>query len=224
MLPVLIRIRSEYFESDSSRYRLGITQNTIVASLKNQTDKNFLLCWSQCPMDPLWSARRKAFAEFTEGSVQVPRIEIEVGDDDFLCPDFVEKLRRIPLQKENCRLDFPNGYIFHDGKLRVWRSRPCVVTGQIIIDGTRHITRTIEAIPDPCWIYLRHQMNSSMIPAQQIAGNEINGLKWPGWNQNIVNRYAKIQVATATSDGCKLHPRRSKSVVIPRNAGGNRRR
>ena len=60
-LPIYLRIRSEYFEPDTSRYRLAITQNTLVQSLRYQTGQNFTIVVNQSPLDPFTTKRQKAF-------------------------------------------------------------------------------------------------------------------------------------------------------------------
>lgn len=224
MLPICFRIRSEYFENDSSRYRLAITQNTLSRSLKYQTDRDFTVSLNQSPMDPCWTRRRECFCSLTESEITGPRIEVEIGDDDFLCPGFVESIRKVPYQKENSILSFPNGYIFSDGKLRVWRGKENIVSVTMFVDDTQHIGKTIEANHDPSWIYVRHSMNSNLIPIQQITGTPVNGLSWKGWKESLVAKYCRTEIKMATSNGCTLHPRKSKSMTIARDGGGARRR
>jgi hypothetical protein len=227
MLPIYIRIRSEYFERDSSIYRLAITQNTLLPSLKNQTDKDFCVSLSQSPMDPRWTSRKaaiEAVCHLYDSDQAEQRIEVEVGDDDFLCPTFIESLRKIPFQKENSFLSLPNGYIFHEGKLRVWRSKENIASATMFVDDSPHIGRTIEACLEPSWIYVRHQMNSSLIPVQHIVGPQVSGLSWKGWKESLVAKYCKTEVKQATSNGSKLEPGRSKKAFLANGAGGARRR
>lgn len=227
MLPIYLSVRSEYFERDSSIYRLAITQNTLIPSLKNQTCKDFCVHLTQSPMDPRWTSRKSAFEfvlDLYAPDQKEQRIEVEVGDDDFLCPTFIETLRKIPFQKENSFLSLPNGYIFHEGKLRVWRSKENIVSATMFVDDSPHIGRTIEACLEPSWIYVRHQMNSNLIPIQQISGPQVNGLSWKGWKESLVAKYCKTEVKQATSNGCKLEPGRSKKAFMANGAGGARRR
>jgi hypothetical protein len=178
-------------------------------------------------MDPRWTARREAFSPFMASQLKFPvgpRIEVEVGDDDFLCPTFIETLRKIPEPQQNTLLSFPNGYIFNEGKLKVWRSKDNIVSATMFVDDSTHVGRTIEACFEPSWIYVRHSMNSNLIPPQQIVGNQINGLKWAGWKENIVAKFAQTTVKTATANGSALDPGRSKKAFMAHGAGGSRRR
>lgn len=224
MLPIYIRVRSEYFEHDSSRYRLGITQNTLCKSLIHQTDKNFFVLLKQSPMDPFFTKRLESFRNVVNDEPDFPHIEIEVGDDDFLCPTFIDTIRKIPSQKENCFLSFPNGYIFLNGKMTVFRQRDNFVTVTSWVNPGEHVGKTIDASVDASWIYVRHNMNSFVIPDKFTEGNRVNGLKWAGWKELIVAKYCNIELKTATSNGSTLHPRKSKSVVIGKGTGGARRR
>ena len=224
MLPIYIRVRSEYFEHDSSRYRLAITQNTLCSSLKHQTDKDFLVLLQQSPMDPFFTKRLESFRNVVNDEPDFPHIEVEVGDDDFLCPKFIEAIRKIPSREENFFLLFPNGYIFHEGKLKVWRGRDSLVTVTAWSHPGEHVGNTIEASHEPSWIYVRHTMNANVIPPLTIHGGQVKGLQWPGWKESIVAKYCSVEVKTATNNGCTLHPRKSKSVTMAKGSGGAKRR
>lgn len=220
MIPVYLLIRSEYSETDSSRYRLGITESTLCRSLAVQTDKQFQIVLQQSAMDPCWSRRRKAFKNRIDVMMGVPRIEVEVGDDDFLCPTFIESIRKIPLQQKNSFLICKNGFIFSDGQLHVWRGRDSMVETTMRVTESLHIDSRIEVTDDPSWIHVRHQMNATVIGA--IRGSVVKNLQWDGWQQNIVQRYCEAQIKTATANGCELHPTKSRSVVFSRPKGRRR--
>ncbi len=224
MLPIYIRVRSEYFEHDSSRYRLALTQNTLCRSLKHQTNKDFRVLLQQSPMDPCFTKRMNSFSSICGDEPDFPHIEVEVGDDDFLCPRFIELIRKIPFLEENSFLSFPNGYIFHEGKLKVWRGRDSLITVTSWSHPGQHVETTIDASLEPAWIYVRHKMNSNLIPPDMITGGQVKGLQWPGWKESIVAKYCSTEVKTATSNGSTLHPRKSKSVVIGKGTGGAKRR
>lgn len=223
-LPIYLRIRSEYFEADSSRYRLALTQNILCQSLRHQTDPEFMVLLAQSPMDPFWTKRKNSFQSRDAEEPTGQRIEVEVGDDDFLCPTFIETIRKIPLQQKNSFLVFQNGYIFHEGKLMVWRGRDDLVVVTMMIDPGAHVGETVEATSNPSWIYCRHQMNSIVVPDEMLQGARVNGLKWAGWKENIVARYCKTAVKTATANGCELHPTKSKSAIFAKGSARNRRR
>jgi len=222
MIPVYLRIRSEYSELDSSKYRLGITESTLCMSLAIQTDQNFQVVLDQSPMDPCWSRRRKAFRNRVDVMLPFPRIEVEVGDDDFLCPTFIESIRKIPLQQKNSFLIFKNGFIFHDGHLNVWRGRDALVETTMWVTHSIHVDNRIEVTDEPSWIHVRHRMNSTILDYRSIKGPIVKNLQWSGWQQNIVQRYCEAQIKTATANGCELHPTKSRSVVFSRPKGRRR--
>ena len=175
-------------------------------------------------MDPFWTKRLESFRNVVNDEPDFPHIEVEVGDDDFLCPTFIDTIRKIPFREENSFLSFPNGYIFLSGKMMVFRQRDHFVTVTSWAKPGEHVGKTIEACLEPSWIYVRHSMNSVIIPQNSVTGNKISGLKWPGWKESIVAKYCSVEVKTATNNGSTLHPRKSKSVVIGKGTGGAKRR
>lgn len=232
-LPIFIRVQSEYFESDSSRYRLAITQNTLIQSLRHQTNRDFAIVLKQSPMDPFFTKRVKVFEypqnrllnedDFLESQEsRDPRIEIAVGDDDFLCPTFVQNVIAVPLQDRNSFIVFQNGYVFFEGKLHPWRGREDLVqTTMFIFDA--QIRNSVLGSQYPSWIYCRHTMNTVVLPSSMMKGAEIKDLKWDGWKQRVVAAYCKTIVITATSNGCTLEPMKSKSVRIAKCSGRTRK-
>lgn len=237
-LPVFFRIRSEYFESDASRYRLAISQQTLIQSMRNQTDQDFSVILNQSPMDPFLSKRRGAFSlseivipehEFAfSQQFMEPRIEIVVGDDDFLAPTFVESIRKIPFQQKNSFLLFPHGYIFFEGKLHVWRDRECFVETTMIVDPSQQLIppkNNVLCSEIPSWIYCRHQMNSFHVDEKRVTEAQcVKNLNWPGWNEKIVAAYCRTSVKTATANGSTHEALRSKSVRVEKKGKSRTRR
>lgn len=262
-LPVFIRVRSEYFESDTSKYRLAVTAQTLAESLRHQTNQGFSIVLNQSPLDPFFTKRSSLFRmalyhsrvhteglksdsshdidspEILSGKLilehdfidspldRIQRIEIEVGDDDFLRPQFIENIMKVPLQTRNTSIMCPNGYVFFEGILRPWRSREELIQTTMIVEqgksGRHEIRETVLCTNEASWIYVRHQMNSVQIPSEMIDGSAVKGLKWDGWNQNLVALYSKTTVKTATANGCTLEPMKSKSVRIASTSSRQRR-
>lgn len=228
-LLTFLRIQSEYYEVDSSKYRLGITDTTLIPSLIHQTDKQFVILLEMSAMDPNWSRRRRLFESVgvpvyvNESSLELPypRIEIHVGDDDFLVKNVVAILKTLPEQTENTKLLSPNGYLFEDGKISLCNNREDLVEAfQYVRPGS--VEKSMLVSKYAGWIHVRHKMNLTSSPS--VKGPEVKGLNWPGWNAGLVKRYSEISVTTATAKGCQLHPTRSKSVIYARGSQRKRRK
>lgn len=230
-MQTFLRIRSEYFEVDSSKYRLGITDVTLIPSLINQTSKKFVILLEMSAMDPCYTRRRGVFKSIGVPvyidshalDLPYPRFEVIVGDDDFLVKNFVAVINTLPQQRQNTMLLSPNGYVFESGELRVCNGRPDLVEAiQIVDDAPLSDSVGIEVSKYPGWIHVRHGMNLTF--GKKTSGPVVSGLKWPGWNPRVVATYCGVSVKTATAQGCELHPTRSKSVVFASHSGKKRRR
>ena len=226
-----VRIRSSYFEHDASKYRLSITQNTLIPSLQAQNSKDFTILLDMSDMDPFYTKRRETFASVgvtirkTYSRIVTPRIEIEVGDDDFLCGNFVQVIQRVEKQAANTRLIAPNGYIFVNGGLHPWTAHPDMVpVTQFVEPDNLHVDNRIELSKSPAWIYVRHNCCTDKFVGRTISIPAISGLNWPGWKEKIVGRLSEMAILTGTAEGCQLHPTRSKSVVFARGSSRNRRK
>lgn len=147
-----------------------------------------------------------------------PRIEIQIGDDDFLSPKFIEIVRNTPIREQNTKLVFPNGYIFIGGQLHVWTCRADFVSVNVHTHPGEPVLHTVEASHDPSWIYVRHTMNSTIVLRNMINGPEVRNLQWDGWNEKMMARYCKMEVKTATANGSTLHPTKSRSVIYAKRS------
>lgn len=228
-LPIFVRVRSQY-EGDSkktnppkayetSAYRLGVTSCTLVPSLKNQTCKDFTLILLQNEDDRKFAQRTRYFSKACsqilvfDDPIQTPHILVEVGDDDFLGPQFIENIRNHRINYWNTTLQFPNGYIFYEKKLSVWRDRPDLVSVEMIVEPGKAVHSESICSDQPSWIYVRHQMNTIQIPYKMINGLEIKNLSWPGWSQSLVATHCSIALKTGSAVGCVNYPRASASIV-----------
>lgn len=227
----VVRIRSEYFEAESSRYRLAMSQQTIIPSLRLQKFQDFHVVLEMSPMDPLYSARLNAFKDIGAGLLLLehyqrppaPFLETTVGDDDFLNANLLAALQQAPAASQNTCLVIPHGYIFYDSKLHVLRNMPNLVDTVQWCHPDRAIEKICEISQLPYWIYVRHGMNRSLLDKSVLFSPEIQGLSWPGWNVNIVKRLAAVRVAEASCFGSTLHPTKSKSVVFATGTRSRRR-
>ena len=220
-MQIFLRVRSEYAEDDTSRYRNTITKHTLIPSLKHQAHKEFTIILTQREDDKHYAARAKAFGAVGaknllvyDDPITTPHIMVDVGDDDFLCPTFLQDVQRASRTVQNTQLTFPHGYIFHEKKLKNWRNHPDFVQVNMIVEPGASVAASKECDLYPSWIYCRHRMNSIQIPHQEIQGLEIQGLTWKGWSQTVVSTYCSIALKTGTAVGCVPGPQRSNSMVF----------
>lgn len=229
-MKTFLLVRSEYYELDSSKYRLGITANTLIPSLQNQTSKDFHVVLTMSPMDPQWTKRRNLFKTCGVPIIddykymqEVPALEITVGDDDFLCANFIQVMQRVQPADENRALCAPNGYVFSDGELHIWRHSENVVEGiQWVEQDNANCHKAVIVSEKPGWVYVRHKMNSNMIPI--IRGIPVAGLNWPGWQPRVLEKVSGIRIVTATAQGSEHYPHRSRSVVYAKGSFRKRRK
>tara|TARA_R110000868_G_scaffold14671_12_gene68026 strand:+ start:241 stop:1026 length:786 start_codon:yes stop_codon:yes gene_type:complete len=205
-----VRIRSEYWEHDSSRYRLALTQQTLIESLKNQTDKNFSLVLTVSQLDPYYTRRLMSFDSVGvpwyfqhEMDLEVPRRQIEIPDDHYLSPGLIRYLSSVANDK-NIVYDMKTGFLLEDGVLREWTTDLNEVRATQITDGDRET----QEFPFT-WIRISNQMNAAM---EGTSGVEAE-VRWSGMNQNFISRIAKTKVVTGSALGCQLHPERSPSFL-----------
>jgi hypothetical protein len=211
-IPVLFKVQSFYQNDDLSRFRSAMTMNTLAVSLAKQKDQNFFVQVVQDPADKQAEKRSSAFAKYFEGADVVAteaRIEIEIQDDDFLSPEFISKIKQIPAVGQNSFITVPNGYCLRNGSLRSFRNQPDRIQVSLILDVSQPVRDTVDGPTDPLWIHVRHNYSDVMETPEMTKGNAISSLNWPGWKQELVARYAEVQLKSATSAGVTVQfPRR----------------
>lgn len=230
-MEVVVKVSSSYFEIDTSKYRLAISELTLIESLKQQTDKKFSLILEVSAMDPCHSKRIKAFksvkANFSlsheEISSSVPFTVIEVDDDTFLHNELIATVKQMSTSQINRRILAPNGYVFLNSRLQVCSEKIDMLEITQYVQDDRRVRGEILFTRSRAWIHVRHKYNSTLIFDQKTS-NDISGLDWPGWQSNILDRYCKMRIAEATANGCQLEPMRSKSVVIASRSKRKRRK
>ena len=224
-LPIYVRVRSEYETSDMSRYRFGLTDNILSQSLRKQTCQDFTIVLLQRSEDPLFTKRIRSLSVngrlvIHDDGLEYPRIEVNVGDDDFLGPDFIQKIRECEEFVGNGRILFPNGFLFYRRRCFLWRNHPDQVKVDVIFEPGKFVFENVIGSLESSWIYCRHWANSNPIDETKIR-NEVQ-VKWSGWQQNIVHRYCDADIKTGTAANATVSsPRR---VIIPREKKGQRRR
>lgn len=229
-MDVVFRIKSEFFELETSKYRLAITDNVFCQSLRNQSDKTFRIIAEVSAMDPQYSRRFEVFQSVCprvnqphECWLTEDRLEVWCDDDIYFHPDFVKTLRMQPLYQDHMRMLIPNGYIWHKGKLSVWHEKYDVVEALQIRNLRGVKWREMLLTNQPMWIAVRHQHNSNLLFGK-LPDKFVTGLSWAGWDEAIVDRYCRAKVITATAMGCELHPTKSNSVIYAKGSARNRRK
>jgi hypothetical protein len=211
-LPVIFRVQADHQDSDMSRFRTAMMMNTLVPSLKNQKDQIFKVAITQNPEDKMCEKREQAFGRFLiepQIPITFPRVEVEVPDDDFLGPEFVAKLKLVPQGTENCFIAVPNGYCLNAGKLRLFRNQPERLAISMILHPDQPVRATVDGPQDPHWIHVRHHYSDVLETPEMKRGATISSLNWAGWKQELVVKYADVQLKSATSAGVTVQfPRR----------------
>jgi hypothetical protein len=231
-MEVIIKVPSSYFEINTSKYRLAISELTLIESLKRQTDKLFTIVLEVSAMDPCYSKRVKSFSAIRSQLVlshedvsrnSEPSIEITVDDDTFLHSELVQSLKKIAPSKVNRRLLAPNGYLFKDGILQVMSEKPDILEITQFVESDRHVRDEATFTRSHVWIHIRHNHNDAIL-FDRASGKEVTGLNWAGWQAGLVAKYCEARVAEATAQGCELYPTRSRSVVMAHKASRKRRK
>lgn len=231
-MEVIVRVPSSYFEIDTSKYRLAMSELTLIESLKQQTDKAFTVVLEVSAMDPCYSKRVKAFqsikTQFSLSHEDVSRnaghfIEIEVDDDTFIHKELIQSLKNIAPSKVNRRLLVPNGYLFRKGILQVMSEKPDVLEITQFVESDRRVRDEAVFTRSHVWIHTRHAYSNSIF-FDKPTSKEVTGLNWSGWQANLVEKYCQTKVVESTAQGCELSPFRSKSVVFAHNSGRGRRK
>ena len=187
-----------------------MTRQTLIESLIRQTDKNFSLIICNSAMDPLYTYRLLSFDAigvpwYLEGELdlEVPRRHIEVSDDVYLAPRFIEMLK-VHDEKQNIRFDLKTGFIFQDGISRRWTASRQHIKAEQIAHGDV-ITKELPWQ----WVLPIHQMNDDM---KGNSGEEVV-FACDGWRPGLVSKLAKLKIVTGSAMGCDLHPTRSSSII-----------
>jgi len=206
-------IHSAYDNIDTSTYRLSVSHQTCLPSLTKQTSRVRLhVCL--CSTDPLLSERQAAFestghecrwifrdSAITEETLYSTDWEIPDGrtlvsrmdDDDILPIDFCELTRGYAdiTPFEMAVLDWPNGYIWHFGKLHRF-SNPFNQFISLLSDSGRHPHERSHkqfegAVPRVVvdnsrgWVWVRHleTITGTREKYLRATSGEPNLKRWP---------------------------------------------
>lgn len=205
-----LMVACEYWEDDSSRYRLAITNETLIPSLvyENLTDAHIWL--RQCPMDPRWSIRREAFRYLSRPAQhrgmhptwkQVkerrPVIEITTPDDVAFVPGFLGGLRRLAERTtENTTIWLTGGLLWEDRKYFECRGVGPVV--RILVEDTPQL-RTVREFRRVAWCVPRHQMNDAWVDGLEVGRLHASSL--PCLSDSRLGRYCRTRILTGTAAG-----------------------
>lgn len=228
-MKVFVRVQSEYCEHDSSRYRLAISEHTLIPSLMHQTCKDFKIVLGVSPMDPYLTKRICAFrtagvkilADYAWNRQQTPRIEVCVGDDDFLCPDLILNAISKTIQKKNTEFSYDKGYVFYNGDVRTWNGKRGSIRVVQYVEDHNEVKNSLLGEQQHAWIKVRHGMNRTLLNSMDITGDTFR-INFKGWSQIVVNRMCKMRMHTATAKGYMVYPDRSGCVAHA--SGSNRRK
>lgn len=230
-MKVSFLVDCEYWEADTSRYRLAFTNELLVPSLRREDLSDVYFWLRQTAMDPRWSARREAFA-FLGRPVKHrgehppwriaqrfrPVIEVQAADDIGFVPGFLSGLRELAARTtQNTTLHFRNGQIWEDGECREAVGRGVRV--RILVEDKPE-NRLTQDVRKPAWCVAKHQMNDPWVDQLQI-GSRVTCCV-PGINASTLGRYCRLQVLTGTAEGATSVWHRGRSMILSKFHKGRR--
>ncbi len=239
---VVVFVRSEYFEEDSSKYRLAISNETLIPSLREMefAGHAVTVVLRMSPMDPRWSARRRAF-ESTGFPVRMwydtigigvakgrmPLVEVNVPDDIGLRDDWLMRtadvIDGIPLGPENVWINHSAGYWFAEDGIRECEAGIPPLKVRLVQTGKRVPPRSAAGATEPIWIKPSHQMMDPF-ELRSLGENLVNKFCWSSIHVNTLRRYCGLSLCTGTAVGATACRHRSKSVIHARDYRGGRLR
>ena len=211
--PLWIHVTSSYTDDIVSRYRLSISDLTIVDSLKAQTIKDFSILLSVNQDDPHLDKRIRKFAEIgvfvelDESTIQGDYHMLDVTDDDYLSPQIAghcwELIESNRLKYEDV-IVFESGYVYKDGAIKVLNNQDRICSLQRRLSGYVCPTEVRQpARMERSWIHVRHMMNSTPHLQSFERGATVQGLRWKvAWN--ILQRVCATRMAEGTANGSTL--------------------
>ena len=174
---LMFQIRSSYSDPIMSRYRWGITRNTLIPSLAAQTNMEFDIQLISSPSDQLRDEKLKAFSEIAPTTIAPAtwynqphdgrwRRTSRVDDDDMISVDFAGLIIEQPFDGTECLFVLPNGYVWADGESYLWKNpQSQFVTLQSNTRMTpysfahqyfRLLAPSIVVSDAPHWMWVRH--------------------------------------------------------------------
>lgn len=230
-MKVSFLVDCEYWEADSSRYRLALTNELLIPSLRTQGLDDIYFWLRQTPMDPRWSARREAFA-FLGRPVKHrgehppwriaqkfrPVIEVQTPDDIGFVPGFLQALRKMAgTATRNTTLYFRHGQIWDDGQCREAFGRGVRV--RILVED-KPDNGLVQEVSKPAWCVAKHQMNDPWVDQLRIGGQVACCL--PSINASTLGRYCRMQILTGTAAGATRLYHRGRSMILSASHKGRR--
>lgn len=226
-MKLLIDVQSVYWTEECSRYRLAISEATLVDSLRHldMTGVTAVCALWQCPMDPWWKRRR--------GMLQIPGWEVHryngcskrpignncvlyVSDDVALHPDSLQICREIWDRQR--RRDSNGAMLWH---FRHGLEIGADVQHVCLTDAPVRFECNVPAGPvavqvdlkcDPMWAVARHNMRE-----YEVESSDGPGVLWKSCPVNMIRRYSKTRMITGTWSGARAYWHKSKSCF--RRAG-----
>lgn len=230
-MKVSLLISCEYWEADSSRYRLALTNEMLIPSLRHEDLSDVSFWLRQTAMDPRWTARREAF-EFLGRPVKHrgqhppwrvakefrPIVEIECPDDVAFVPGFLSGLRDLARKTtENTTIHFTGGILWEDGECR--QATGAGVRVRILVDDLpwKSVVRECQKT---AWCVARHQMNDPWVDRLKLGAPVASSL--PSICEATLGRYCRLQVATGTAAGATRFWHRGRSMILAAKHKGRR--
>lgn len=224
-------VNSEYWEDDSSRYRLALTNQMLIPSLRyeNLDDVSFWL--RQSPMDPRWTLRREAFA-FLGRSVghrgehpawkkmrkHSPLIEVQTPDDVALVPGFLQSLRVLSGRlRANTTIHFRSGLVWDEG---VYHEAFGAGVRVRILVGENHWDSEVKEFRKVAWCVARHQMNDQWVDEISVGARAT--CCFESIHDNTLGRYCRMQIKTGTAAGATSFWHRGRSLILSAHYKGRR--
>ena len=239
---VFVLVRSEYWTADVSRYRLGITKETLIPSLQAQTAR-FDCLLQACPADPFWSERVEMFQPLNTWPwwelkncvwrYGWPYLLVEIPDDLILPANAIARLRaeaEAILTRDNghnpCYLNCQRGGVWQNGIVRQLQidvgSLPVRV--KLVRSKIDKAAFKADIGGGELWYQPVHQQMDSHLPSgweqqPEIAASCIDHVK-----PRILSMYANAKIVTGTAENATVVlPRRTKSMYFLQERRGRRR-
>jgi hypothetical protein len=239
---VVLFILSEYFELDSSKYRLAISNESLIPSLRamQREGHDVSVVLRMSPMDPRWTARVAAFESsglpgcmwhdyrrisFAKGPL--PYLEVNLPDDLALTPDWLSRTMAVadslPAGEQNVWINSHVGCVFDAEGIRECRSVNSAFKCRLVRTMKRMPAIGVVGAEQPIWMQPQHKMMAGM-EIESYSENVLNKFCDDSIHLNTLRRYCELRVCTGTSAGAISYRHWSRSVIHAGNYRGGRLR
>jgi len=211
---VYMRVRAEYFNAELSIHRLNMSVWTLIASLQQQTDRDFRIILETVENDPHVERRHHHFNQFgvvqrLEDLPNEPRVEIIVNDDVFLHRMVVQTMRQAAVRNPIPRtLVIPSGYLFRSGEIfEIDRTMDVVIGSVFRSEAGCDSMLDMEIVSrKPGWLVVEHANTdepSRLRPHMQPLKSQF---WWDGFSHEMITSFADKTAILATAEGYDVFP------------------